>query len=202
VLARRREGAPAAEIAETLRLEADHRPSPPVAGPSSGLTDVLVHGADKRIPLGIPHRPDPQRVARVIDFLTGPTQLGFFPRRRLRGIALHDEDTGQAWGDGKLIRGAGVAVMLAVCGRTVAFEDLTGPGGTRSAVTADMIGLDSIGVGGNGRQADDTRRISCCCELWFGGTTSSYGEWNDFRTDSRADDPPAIRGTPPSSEMR
>jgi uncharacterized protein (TIGR03083 family) len=127
-LARRRARAPAAEIAETLRREADHRLSPPVTGPLSGLTDVLVHGADMRIPLGIPHRPDPQRVARVIDFLTGQTQLGFFPRRRLRGIALRDEDTGQAWGDGKLIHGSGVAVMLAVCGRTVAFEDLTGPG--------------------------------------------------------------------------
>jgi uncharacterized protein (TIGR03083 family) len=127
-LARRRARAPVAELAETLRLEADHRLSPPVTGPLSGLADVLVHGADMRIPLQIPHRPDPQHVARVIDFLTGPTQLGFFPRRRLRGIALHDEDTGQAWGDGDLIRGSGVAVMLAVCGRTVAFKDLTGPG--------------------------------------------------------------------------
>jgi uncharacterized protein (TIGR03083 family) len=127
-LARRRACAPAAEIAETLRREADHRLSPPVTGPLSGLADVLVHGADMRIPLGIPHQPDPQRVARVIDFLTSPTQLGFFPRRRLRGLALHDEDTGQTWGDGKSIRGSGAAVMLAVCGRNVAFESLTGPG--------------------------------------------------------------------------
>jgi uncharacterized protein (TIGR03083 family) len=127
-LARRRACAPAAEIAETLRREADRRLSPPVTGPLCGLTDVLVHGADMRIPLGIRHRPDPERVARAIDFLTGPTQFGFFPRRRLRGIALSDEDTGQTWGDGELIRGSGLAVMLAVCGRTVAFESLTGPG--------------------------------------------------------------------------
>jgi uncharacterized protein (TIGR03083 family) len=127
-LARGRARAPAHEIAETLRRGADHRLSPPVTGPLSGLTDVLVHGADMRIPLGITHQPDPRHVARVIDFLTGPTQLGFFPRRRLRGIALHDEDTGQSWGDGELIRGPGVAVMLAVCGRNVAFEDLNGPG--------------------------------------------------------------------------
>jgi hypothetical protein len=99
-----------------------------VTGPLSGLTDVLVHGADMRIPLGIPHRPDPRQVARVLDFLTSPTQLGFFPRRRLRGIALHDEDTGQTWGHGESIRGSGVAVMLAVCGRTVALDQLTGPG--------------------------------------------------------------------------
>lgn len=127
-LARRRACASATEIAATLHREADCRLSPPVTGPLSGLTDVLVHGADMRIPLGISHRPDPERVARVIDFLAGPTQLGFFPRRRLRGIALHDVDTGHVWGDGEMVRGPGVAVMLAICGRQVGFEDLTGSG--------------------------------------------------------------------------
>jgi uncharacterized protein (TIGR03083 family) len=127
-LARRRARASAAEIAETLRREAGHRVSPPVSGPVSGLTDVLVHGADMRIPLGLPYQPDPVQVARVLDFLTGITQIGFFPQRRLRGLALCDEDTGRTWGDGDVIRGPGAAVMLAVCGRTVAFDDLTGPG--------------------------------------------------------------------------
>jgi uncharacterized protein (TIGR03083 family) len=127
-LARRRAQNPAAEIADTLRRRADYRLSPPITGPLSGLTDVLVHGADMRIPLGVPHQPDPHRVARVIDFLTGPTQLGFFPRKRLRGIALHDDDTGRTWGHGDPIRGPGAAVMLAVCGRTVAFDRLTGSG--------------------------------------------------------------------------
>jgi uncharacterized protein (TIGR03083 family) len=127
-LARRRAQAPAAEIAEMLRRRADYRLSPPVTGPLSGLTDVLVHGADMRIPLGLPHRPDPHHVVRVLDFLTGPTQLGFFSRRRLHGISLHDDDTGRTWGDGDPIRGPGVAVMLAVCGRTVAFDRLTGAG--------------------------------------------------------------------------
>jgi len=127
-LARRRARASAAEIADTLRRRADHKLSPPVTGPLSGLTDVLVHGADIRVPLGLAHRPDPQHVARVLDFLTGPTQLGFFPRRRLRGIGLHDDDTGRSWGEGESIRGPGVALMLAICGRTVAFDRLTGPG--------------------------------------------------------------------------
>ncbi len=72
----------AAEIAETLRSRADYRLSPPVTGPLSGLTDVLVHGADIRIPLGLAHRPEPQQVAWVLDFLTSPRQFGFFPQRR------------------------------------------------------------------------------------------------------------------------
>ncbi|MGB6205784.1 maleylpyruvate isomerase family mycothiol-dependent enzyme [Mycobacterium sp.] len=127
-LARRRAQATGAEIAEMLRRHADYRLSPPVTGPLSGLTDVLVHGADMRIPLGIAYRPDPHHVGRVLDFLTGPTQLGFFPRSRLRGIALHDDDTGRTWGGGDPIQGSGAAVMLAICGRTVAFDRLTGPG--------------------------------------------------------------------------
>jgi uncharacterized protein (TIGR03083 family) len=127
-LARRCAQAPATEIAEMLRRGADYRLSPPVTGPLSGLTDVLVHGADMRIPLDLVHQPDPTHVAWVLDFLTGPTQLGFFPRRRLRGIELHDDDTGRTWGHGQPIRGPGVAVMLAVCGRSVAFDRLTGSG--------------------------------------------------------------------------
>ncbi len=127
-LARRRARASAAELADTLRRRADHRLSPPVTGPLSGLSDVLVHGADMRIPLGIPHRPDRDHVARVLDFLTGPTQLGFFPHRRLRHIALHDDDTGRTWGEGALISGSGALLMLAVCGRRVALDHLAGPG--------------------------------------------------------------------------
>ena len=77
---------------------ADHRLSPPVTGPLAGLTDVLVHAADIRIPLGIPHTADPEHVAWVLDFLTSRRQLGFFPRARLRGISLIDEVTGRTWG--------------------------------------------------------------------------------------------------------
>ncbi|MBU8824820.1 maleylpyruvate isomerase family mycothiol-dependent enzyme [Mycolicibacterium goodii] len=127
-LARQRAQAPAAEISDTLRSRADFRLSPPITGPLSGLTDVLVHGADIRVPLGLAHRPDPTNVAWVLDFLTSRIQFGFFPQRRLRGITLHDEDTGRTWGDGEVIRGPGTAVMLAVCGRTVALDQLAGPG--------------------------------------------------------------------------
>lgn len=127
-LARRRARASASEIAAALRRGADHELSPPLTGPLAGLTDVLVHGADMRIPLGLAHQPDPHHVARVLDFLTGPTQAGFFPRRRLRGIVLRDEETQQRWGAGELISGSGAALMLAVCGRSIALDQLTGPG--------------------------------------------------------------------------
>ena len=126
-LARRRAQASAADIAGTLRRRAEHRLSPPITGPITGLTDVLVHGADMRIPLAIAHRPNPEHVTWVLDFLTGRTQLGFFTRGRLGGIALIDEDTGRSWGTGDTLVGPGEALMLAACGRTAAFDRLTGP---------------------------------------------------------------------------
>lgn len=126
-LARRRAEAPVAEIIDTLRRRADHRLSPPVTGPRAGLTDVLVHGADIRIPLAIPHRADPEHVAWALDFLTSRRQFGFFPRGRLRGIALIDEDTGRTWGTGEALVGTGESLMLAACGRDVAFDQLSGP---------------------------------------------------------------------------
>jgi uncharacterized protein (TIGR03083 family) len=75
-LARRRARSPAAEIARTLRQCADHRLNPPVTGPLSGLTDVLVHGGDIQIPLGIAFRPDDDQVGWALDFLTGPGRSG------------------------------------------------------------------------------------------------------------------------------
>ncbi len=82
-LARRRARLPAAEIARDLRTGAEVRLNPPITGPLSGLADVLAHGGDIRIPLGLPYEPDPQRAALALDFLTGPTPWGFVPRGRL-----------------------------------------------------------------------------------------------------------------------
>src|SRR5690348_3096493 len=99
-LARRRARSSAADIAAALRLGADHRLSPPVTGPLSGLTDVLVHGGDIRIPLGIPFDPDPELVSLALDFLTGRRALAFVPFGRLRGIGLRADDVDRSWGRG------------------------------------------------------------------------------------------------------
>src|SRR6187200_1622194 len=99
-LARHRAQSPAADIAGALRNGADHELSPPVSGPLSGLTDVLVHGGDIRIPLGLPFEPDPELVALSLDFLTGRRALAFVPFGRLRGICLRADDIDRSWGKG------------------------------------------------------------------------------------------------------
>lgn len=127
-LARRRARDSAADIARTLRQRADHRLNPPVTGPLSGLADVLVHSGDIRIPLGLPFHPGDEQVCWALGFLTGPRPLGFVPRGRLRGIALHSTDIGRSWGSGAEIHGPAALLMMAAAGRSDTLGMLEGPG--------------------------------------------------------------------------
>jgi len=127
-LARRRAQSPAADIAGALRNGADHELSPPVSGPLSGLTDVLVHGGDIRIPLGLPFEPDPELVALSLDFLTGRRALAFVPFGRLRGICLRADDIDRSWGKGAEVFGPARALMMTACGRDANLHQLDGPG--------------------------------------------------------------------------
>ena len=104
---------PAAQIAAALRQGADHELSPPITGPLSGLTDVLVHGGDIRIPLGLPFDPDPHSCLLALDFLTGPRRAGIRSVRRLRGISLQGSDIDRSLGKGAEIRGPVRALMMA-----------------------------------------------------------------------------------------
>jgi uncharacterized protein (TIGR03083 family) len=127
-LARQRAGQPGAQIVASLHRCADKRISPPLFGPLDPLADVLVHGGDIRIPLGLPFAPDPQLAALAMEFLTGPWPFGFVPVGRLRGISLHANDVGRSWGQGAEIRGPVAALMMAVSGRVALLDLLDGPG--------------------------------------------------------------------------
>jgi len=127
-LARRRARLSSAEISTSLRRYADHELSPPITGPRSGLTDVLVHGGDIRVPLGMPFAPAHERVGLALDFLTGSLPLGFVPRARLRGICLRATDVDRTWGMGAEVRGPASALMMSACGRTALLNNLDGPG--------------------------------------------------------------------------
>lgn len=127
-LTRRRARRPTAEITAALRDNADKRLSPPGTGPRAPLADLLVHGGDIRIPLGLPFEPDPDRVAVALDFLTGPRPVGFVPKGRLAGLSLHGTDEQRVWGSGDEVRGPVAALMMAACGRTATLPALNGAG--------------------------------------------------------------------------
>ena len=127
-LARRGAQLSPADIAANLYRCADRQISPPMFGPLDPLADVLVHGGDIRIPLGLPFAPEPQLAALAMDFLTGPWPFGFVPLGRMRGISLRANDIFRVWGRGAEIRGPVAALMMAVSGRTALLRLLDGPG--------------------------------------------------------------------------
>ncbi len=127
-LARRRAEATVGEIVASLRQYADRSVSPPLFGPLDPLADVLVHGGDIRIPLGLPFEPDPERAALALDFLSGPWPFGFVPLRLLNGISLRSNDIDRVWGRGAELSGPVAALMMAVAGRAALQDKLDGPG--------------------------------------------------------------------------
>jgi hypothetical protein len=119
-----------AEIVAALREHADRPISSPVFGPRGPLADILVHGGDVRISLGLPFEPDIQHTVSAMDFLTGRWPIGFVPVNRLRGIRLSANDVSRSWRDGAEINGPVAALMMSVCGRTALLDTLAGPGST------------------------------------------------------------------------
>ena len=119
---------PTAELAALLREHADREFSPPVVGPRGPLSDGLIHEGDMRVPLGLPHAPDPADVALGLEFITAGRPVGFVPKGALRGLRLVATDLDRAWGDGDALEGRGIDLLMAACGRTALLPALTGAG--------------------------------------------------------------------------
>ncbi|WP_229070570.1 maleylpyruvate isomerase family mycothiol-dependent enzyme [Actinoplanes sp. DH11] len=119
---------PAAELSALLREHASNPFRPPVVGHPGALTDLQVHRQDIRRPLGLPSDLLPDRMRVSLGFLTGGRAVGFTPKNRPAGLRFETTDVDWAHGAGPLVRGAGEAVMLALCGRRAALADLTGDG--------------------------------------------------------------------------
>ena len=126
-LAREQARRPFDEIIEVLRRKAGSRFTPPGAGPEAPLTDVLVHGADIRWPLGLTRDIPEARLAKSLTSLTG-TASGLAPRGALRELRFEAEDIDWAHGSGPVVRGKADALLLAISGRTAALASLSGEG--------------------------------------------------------------------------
>ncbi len=118
-------------VAAELRARADRRFVPPGGTPSFQLVDVMVHGQDIRRPLGLAHRYAVPDLVEALTLVTSPAGgRGFVSRRRLEGLAVVASDLDGAFrsGDGALLEGPAEALLLALTGRSVALEELQGPG--------------------------------------------------------------------------
>lgn len=128
--ARRAARRPMAVTVAQLRERADSRSAPPVTGPRAPLTEVLVHEGDMRVPLALPYDPDHAAVRAGLEFVTRGRPVGFVPSARLRGLRLVGTDLEWSWGEGTEVRGRGIDLLMAACGRTAVLPRLDGPGRT------------------------------------------------------------------------
>ncbi|MEV0561786.1 maleylpyruvate isomerase family mycothiol-dependent enzyme [Dactylosporangium sp. NPDC050588] len=109
---------------------ADSRRLPAVTSYRNIVPDILVHGQDIAVPLGLPH-PVPPVAAAAAATRVWTMSWPFWARRRLRRVRLVATDTTWAAGPdtGDEIRGPISALLLLLTGRTAAaLPHLSGPG--------------------------------------------------------------------------
>jgi uncharacterized protein (TIGR03083 family) len=93
--------------------------------------ELVIHQQDVRRPIAIPRRYPDATLRACLDFVTSPLgNLGVADslRRRGRGLRLVATDVDWSAGHGPEVAGPGEALLLALAGRAVAIEDLSGPG--------------------------------------------------------------------------
>jgi uncharacterized protein (TIGR03083 family) len=130
-IARELAARPSSALLDLLEARADTAVHPPGLPLEAPFTDCVVHVVDVRWPLGDPvvDHGDPERVARCLDFLTGPRAVvGFLPPGRTRGLRLVATDLDRTWGRGEEVRGPALLLAAALMGRQPALAAVEGPG--------------------------------------------------------------------------
>lgn len=125
-VARERAGGPERTLA-SFRA-ASRRTTGAPAPKATRLVEAFVHGEDIRRPLGL-SRDYP--VASVLDALRYQLGSGVAfggGKERARGLCLVASDTAFTAGEGAEVRGTALALLLAVSGRPVGADELSGPG--------------------------------------------------------------------------
>ncbi|MEV8596215.1 maleylpyruvate isomerase family mycothiol-dependent enzyme [Streptomyces sp. NPDC052012] len=123
----RERGASPQETLQRLRQLASRRTTPP-APLDSRLVEEVVHGEDIRRPLGLTRSYPPEAVIRSLR-LQARTPESFGGAKELTArVRLTAVDADLSIGDGPEVTGPALSLLLAVCGRRVALEELDGPG--------------------------------------------------------------------------
>jgi len=121
------------ETLERFRQVATRTSTPP-APLDSRLVEEVVHGQDIRVPLGLSREYSPEAVVRALR-LQARTPASFGGARELMTrVRLRAVDTDVAVGDGPEVSGTALSLLLAISGRSVALDDLDGPGVVALAV--------------------------------------------------------------------
>lgn len=123
----RQRGATPSETLERLGRVVGRTSGPP-APLDSRLVEEVLHGEDIRRPLGIHHEYSPEAVLRSLRYQARtPRALGG-GKDVARQVGLHATDADFSTNDGAEVTGPALSLLMAISGRTVALEDLHGPG--------------------------------------------------------------------------
>lgn len=126
------------QLVADLRAGAASRFTPVGTVPADRLMDVLVHGQDIAIPLGVV-REMPAEAARSALDRVWATGSRFHIEERLAGHCLTATDIEWSAGDGLLVEGTAGALLLLATGRPAAAPLLTGPGAAALAERLRMV---------------------------------------------------------------
>ena len=118
---------PTDRLVDELRRDASLHTKPIVVSADNILLDLVVHGQDITVPLGI---------TRTISAPAGQISLRrlwamgwpFRARRRWSDVSLRAEDCDWSGGQGPSVSGPAAAILLLLTGRTAALDQLHGPG--------------------------------------------------------------------------
>lgn len=116
-----------AETLEAFRAVQNRSTGAP-APLASRLVEIIVHGEDIRRPLGIRHNyPFPAIIAGIEYQLSTSDSVGG-SQRRASGLKLMATDTDWSHGYGAVVCGKAIDLLMAVTGRQLPFDALTGDG--------------------------------------------------------------------------
>lgn len=119
---------PTDQIAAEMRRDAGSRSKPVFVVADNILLDLVVHGQDIAVPLGV-DRQVPRAAGEVALRRAWAMGWPFYPRRRLAGLSLRAEDCNWSAGDGPEVSGSAAALLLLLNGRTeAALRQLHGAG--------------------------------------------------------------------------
>jgi len=124
---------PPAQLVAGLRSAATSRAKPPGFGSEAPLTEILVHGQDIRLPLGLGDPGPVEPWADALAFLVDPKARRGFQARQVSGVRLVALDVDFTYGSGDEVYAPAVALAMTLLGRRALVHDLDGPGAAKLA---------------------------------------------------------------------
>lgn len=114
-------------LLKAMREAVSMRNTPPMTKPEGILADTVIHTQDIRRALDAPRTVPEERVRAALDVATNAGSI-LGNKKRVAGLKLVATDMEWTYGNGPEVHGTGEALLMAMCGRKAACDDLTGDG--------------------------------------------------------------------------